>query len=39
MRDEPFPEEDVRRFLYDVNLAHLYVVSKDDARGSVEGFG
>ena len=31
-------EADVRRFLYDVNLAHLYVVSKDDARGSVEGF-
>ena len=38
MRDEPFPEEDVRRFLYDVNLAHLYVSSKDDTRGSVEGF-
>ena len=30
-------EGDVRRFLYDVNLAHLYVVSEDDARGSVEG--
>ena len=38
MRDEPFPEEDVRRFLYDVNLAHLYVASKDDARDSAEGF-
>ena len=37
MRDEPFPEEDVRRFLYDVNLAHLYVVSKDDTRESAEG--
>ena len=31
--------EDVRRFLYDVNLAHLYVCSKGDARGSAEGFG
>jgi hypothetical protein len=39
MRDEPFPEEDVRRFLYDVNLAHLYVVSEDDTRESAEGFG
>jgi hypothetical protein len=39
MRDEHFPEDDVRRFLYDVNLAHLYVSSKDDTRGSVEGFG
>ena len=38
MRDEPFPEEDVRRFLYDVNLAHLYVASKDDARESAGGF-
>ena len=37
MRDEPFPEEDVRRFLYDVNLAHLYVGSEDDARESAEG--
>jgi len=32
-------EEDVRRFLYDVNLAHLYVVSEDDTRESAEGFG
>ena len=39
MRDELFPEEDVRRFLYDVNLAHLYVVSEDDTRESAEGFG
>ena len=39
MRDEPFPEEDVRRFLYNVNLAHLYVVSEDDTRESAEGFG
>lgn len=31
-------EEDVRRFLYDVNLAHLYVGSEDDARESAEGF-
>ena len=31
-------EEDVRRFLYDVNLAHLYVVSEDDTRESAEGF-
>ena len=31
-------EEDVRRFLYDVNLAHLYVGSEDDARVSAEGF-
>ena len=31
-------EGDVRCFLHDVNLAHLYVVSKDYARGSVEGF-
>ena len=38
MRDEPFPEEDVRRFLYDVNLAHLYVCSKGDTRESAEGF-
>ena len=38
MRDEPFPEEDVRRFLYDVNLAHLYVGSKGDTRESAEGF-
>ena len=38
MRDEPFPEEDVRCFLYDVNLAHLYVGSEDDARESAEGF-
>ena len=38
MRDEPFPEEDVRRFLYDVNLAHLYVVSEGDTRESAEGF-
>ena len=30
-------EEDVRRFLYDVNLAHLYVVSEDDTREPVEG--
>ena len=29
----------VRRFLYDVNLAHLYVASKDDTRESAEGFG
>ena len=32
-------EEDVRRFLYDVNLAHLYVVSEDDTRESAEGLG
>ena len=31
-------EGDVRRFLYDVNLAHLYVVSEDDTRESAEGF-
>jgi len=31
-------EEDVRRFLYGVNLAHLYVVSEDDTRESAEGF-
>jgi len=31
-------EGDVRRFLYDVNLAHLYVVSEADTRGSAEGF-
>ena len=31
-------EGDVRCFLHDVNLAHLYVVSKDDARESAEGF-
>lgn len=30
-------EEDVRRFLYDVNLAHLYVASEDDTRGSAKG--
>jgi len=38
MRDESFLEENVRRFLYDVNLAHLYVVSEDDTRGSAERF-
>ena len=32
-------EGDVWRFLYDVNLAHLYVVSEDDTRESEEGFG
>ena len=37
MRDDHFPEENVRRFLYDVNPAHLYVVSEDGARES-EGF-
>ncbi len=31
-------EGDVRRFLYDVNLAHLYVGSEDDARESAGGF-
>jgi hypothetical protein len=31
-------EEDVRRFLYDVNLAHLYVCSKDDTREATERF-
>ena len=31
-------EEDERRFLYDVNLAHLYVGSEDDTRESAEGF-
>ena len=30
-------EEDVRRFLYDVNLAHLYVVSENGTRGSAKG--
>ena len=30
-------EEDVQRFLYDVNLAHLYVASEDDTRGSAKG--
>ena len=38
MRDESFLEENVRRFLYDVNLVHLYVVSEDDTRESAEGF-
>ena len=38
MRDESFLEENVRRFFYDVNLAHLYVGSKGDTRGSAEGF-
>ena len=38
MRDESFLEENVRRFLYNVNLAHLYVGSEDDARGSAERF-
>ena len=38
MRDESFLEENVRRFLYNVNLAHLYVGSEDDARESAEGF-
>ena len=27
----------MRRFLYDVNLAHLYVVSEADTRGSAGG--
>ena len=31
-------EVDERRFLYDVNLAHLYVGFEDDARESAEGF-
>ena len=31
-------EGDVRCFLHDVNLAHLYVVSEDDTRESAEGF-
>ena len=31
-------EGDERRFLYDVNLAHLYVGSKGDTRESAEGF-
>jgi len=30
-------EEDVRRFLYDVNLAHLYVVPADAANELQEG--
>ena len=32
-------EDDVRRFLYDVNLAHLYVVSYDDTKKESESFG
>ena len=39
MAKKDVTEEDVRRFLYDVNLAHLYVVSEDDTRESAEGFG
>ena len=39
MAKKDVTEEDVRRFLYDVNLAHLYVASKDDTRESAEGFG
>ena len=38
MAKKDVTEEDVRRFLYDVNLAHLYVVSEDDTRESAEGF-
>jgi hypothetical protein len=38
MAKKDVTEEDVRRFLYDVNLAHLYVVSEDDTIGSAEGF-
>ena len=37
MTKKKITEEDVRRFLYDVNLAHLYAVPEDDARES-EGF-
>ena len=32
-------EEDVRRFLYDVNLAHLYVVPADAANEAAEDIG
>ena len=38
MAKKDVTEEDVRRFLYDVNLAHLYVGSEDDTIGSAEGF-
>ena len=37
MAKKDVTEEDVRRFLYNVNLAHLYVASEDDTRGSAEG--
>ena len=30
-------EEDVKRFLYDVNLSHLYMASGSDQNGSREG--
>ena len=39
MAKKDVTEEDGLRFLYDVNLAHLYVVSEDDTRESAEGFG
>ena len=39
MAKKKITEEDVRRFLYDVNLAHLYVVSENGTKETSESLG